>query len=57
MLEMRKMNKLYNRAWRHAPAVGTMRFRRHQRSLRLIRHYQRVSRHFEAVTAALGDLR
>lgn len=51
--EDRKLKSLHEKAWRHAPAVGQMRFRRLMRLQRESRYWVRLRLHYEALTAAI----
>ncbi len=42
MMSKREMKKIYSKAWRYAPAVREMHYRRHRRYQRQIRYWQRV---------------
>lgn len=51
--EDRDLKALYEKAWRYAPAVGRMRFRRLMRVKQEGRYWKRVRLHYEALSAAI----
>lgn len=55
-MRKRELKRLYAKAWRHAPAVREMHFRRMQRYQRISRHYQRICRHYEALNASYSKV-